>query len=461
MNEPIGSKHQAEIEAMLAKSAPAKRRWMRWALLLALAGTLAAGLVWWLYPTGGSIVRYRTEVAARGDLVVLVTATGSVQPITKVDVSSELSGTIRKVLVDFNSPVTAGQVLAELDTDKLRATLDSSRARLASAKARVVDARASLVEKERDLARKRTLATKNFTSAANLDIARSAYDRAVAALAVAEAEVGVAQADLTLNETNLAKAKIVSPIGGVVLQRNVDPGQTVAASLQAPVLFSIAEDLKKMELQVNVDEADVGNVRPGQGATFTVDAYAGRRFPATIRDLRYASETVQGVVTYKAVLDVDNSELLLRPGMTATAEIKATEIADALLVANQALRYTPPSEQSQPRQSLLRQLLPLPGIPRTRTPRTRDAGAQGEQTLWVLRDGVPAPVKVRTGASDGKNTVILAGEVKPGDQIVIGQSTRTSAGASGNGSRAARAGEQGGAERAGERRRGERQGGAP
>ncbi len=425
MNEPIGLKQQAEIEAMLAKAAPGPRHRARFWLLIAAAGLAAGALVWWLYPQSGATVRYRTAAAVRGDLVVLVTATGSVQPINKVDVSSELSGTIRKVHVDFNSQVAAGQVLAELDTDKLQATLDSSRARLNAAQAKVEDTLASVQEKESDLTRKRALADRKITSTLNYEVAKFAYDRAVAAVAIAKADVGVAQAEVTLNETNLAKAKIVSPIGGVVLQRSVDPGQTVAASLQAPILFSIAEDLKKMEVQVNVDEADVGSVKPGQSASFTVDAYPGRRFPATIRDVRYASETIQGVVTYKAVLNVDNAELLLRPGMTATAEIKATEIIDALLVPNQALRYSPPSEQRQPQQSLLRQLLPLPGIPRQRTQRTREEGAQGQQTVWVLRAGEPAALKVRTGESDGKRTEIRGGDLKAGDEVILGHARGT------------------------------------
>lgn len=433
MNEQIGQKQQAEIEAMLAKAAPAKGGRLRLVAIAALSGTAALALAWWLWPEGSAAVQYRTAPVTRGDLVVLVTATGSVQPINKVDVSSELSGTIRKVLVDFNSNVTSGQTLAELDTDKLRATLASSRAHLNAAKAKVSDAKTTLAEKERDLERKKSLAKKSITSEANLDIAQSAYDRAVAAVSVAEADVGVAQADVTLNETNLAKARIASPINGVVLQRNVDPGQTVAASLQAPVLFSIAEDLKQMELQVNVDEADVGSVKPGQKANFTVDAYPGRRFPATIRDVRFASETVQGVVTYKAVLNVDNSELLLRPGMTATAEIRSTEIPDTLLVANQALRFTPASEQTEPQQSLLRRLLPLPGIPRTRRQRS---GAENQ--VWTLRDGVPVAIKVQPGASDGKRTQIREGDLKAGDTVIIGVSRRN--GTNGSSGEAGRSG---------------------
>lgn len=392
-----------------------RRPWSKWMLAAVASVVLAA--VYWLASGNGTAVRYVTAEARRGGLTVVVTATGSVQPTKKVDVSSELSGTVRKVLVDYNSPVKAGQALAELDTDKLKATLDSSRAKLETAKAKVTEAEATVIEKQRDLMRKRTLAQKQITSTHDLDVAQAAHDRSLASLSSARADVGVAEADLKLNETNLAKACICSPISGVVLKRNVDPGQTVASSLQAPVLFSIAEDLRQMELQVDVDEADVGKVLVGQRATFSVDAFADRRFPASIRDVRYASETIQGVVTYKAVLDIDNSELLLRPGMTATAEIRVLEIADVLLVPNAALRYQPPAESAPAdQQSLLRRI--MPGPPRFR-PATQREEAGPNRTLWVLKSGQPAPVSVTIGATDGKHTEVRAGEIKAGETLIL------------------------------------------
>jgi HlyD family secretion protein len=421
VNEPIGRRQKLDLGKMLAEAKAttdtAGRHPLLWAGS-AIAALLLAAAFWSSGSSTGDI-RYTTQPAARGSLMVVVTATGSVQPINQVDVSSELSGTVRKVHVDFNSTVTAGQTLAELDTDKLLATLGSSRAKVEAAKAKVTDAEASVIEKQRDLMRKRALAAKHFTSTHDLEVAQAAYDRSEAALVSTRADVGVAMADLTINETNLAKATITSPIKGVVLQRNVDPGQTVAASLQAPVLFVIAEDLRQMELQVNVDEADVGSVRPAQPASFTVDAYPDRKFPATIRDVRYASETVQGVVTYKAVLNVDNAELLLRPGMTATAEIRALEITDALLVPNAALRYAPPSGASDPQPSFLRRL--LPGRPSFRPASKRQATGP-DRTVYTLRDGAPVAIGVRTGASDGKSTEIVGGELKAGDAVILGQS---------------------------------------
>jgi HlyD family secretion protein len=423
MNKPVEPKQRLDIEAILGRGASSspgwtQRRELKWAAA-ALAGLLLAAIVWW-FASGTSTVRYVTEPVTRGNLIVIVTATGSVQPTNKVDVSSELSGTVRKVLVDYHSTVVAGQVLAELDTDKLKATVDSSRAKLAAAKAKVEEAQTTVVEKERELARKKKLAATQAISAQDLDQTQAAHDRALASLASARADVGVAEADLHLNETNLGKACICSPINGVVLTRNIDPGQTVAATLQAPVLFSIAEDLKQMELQVDVDEADVGKVKAGQTAKFSVDAFPDRHFPATIRDIRFASEVIQGVVTYKAVLEIDNSELLLRPGMTATAEITVTEIRDALLIPNTALRYTPTATVSTANRSFLSRL--LPGRPPFR-PASQQEQTGRNRTVWVLRDGQPTQVMVAVGSSDGRRTEVQDGELQVGQALIVDQTT--------------------------------------
>ena len=357
-----------DIRALLGLDNPRVVRFMDRKLLVwgGLAVLLLLVAFFLLFGTSSSTQQsFVTEPANRVDLTVIITATGSVQPTNQVDVSSELSGTIRSVSVDFNSPVKVGQVLApELDTDKLKATLNSSRAKLASAKAKVLDADATLVEKKLVYERKRTLTTSRFSSQQDLDTAKAAYDRAGAAVESTKADVGVAEADVEINETNLVKSRIVSPINGVVLKRNVDPGQTVASSLQAPILFTIAEDLTQMEVQVDVDEADVGKVKEGQQGTFAVDAFPDRKFQARIRELRYGSEVVQGVVTYKAVLSTDNTELLLRPGMTATAELIVQQVTKALTVPNAALRYSPPARQaSEQNTSLLRSLGNRPRTP--------------------------------------------------------------------------------------------------
>lgn len=420
MNDAALRRERPNIEAILRQSGGAAKgllhgRRARWIAGVTLVAS--AVMAYALLSGRSAPITYTTAPVTRGAIVVVVTATGSVQPTNKVDVSSELSGTIRKVHVDYNSAVTAGQTLAELDTDKLDATVASSRARLAAAKAKVADAEATVLEKQRDLVRKSLLAGKQFTSTHDLEVAQAAHDRAVASVASAKADVGVAEADLSLSETNRAKATIASPIAGVVLKRSAEPGQTVASSLQAPVLFSIAEDLRQMELQVDVDEADVGKVKPGQKATFTVDAFSDRRFPATIRDVRYASETIQGVVTYKAVLTIDNSELLLRPGMTATAEIRVEDVADAMLVPNAALRFTPTVIRVDQR-SFLQRLMPGPPMRRASAPRE---AASADRKIWVLDNGEPAAVPIATGATDGRNTEVKSGGLKVGQAVVIDQ----------------------------------------
>ena len=222
---------------------------------------------------------------------------------------------------------------------------------------------------------------------------------------------------MQLDETNLAKSRIISPIAGVVLKRNVDPGQTVASSLQAPVLFTIAEDLTKMEVQVDVDEADVGRVKKGQGATFSVDAYADRKFQAQIRELRFGSEVVQGVVTYKAILTTDNSELLLRPGMTATAEVTVQQVKNVLTVPNAALRFSPPTKAAAAQPGNLLQKI-LPGRPQFRPPSQKDAGAIGAR-IYILQNGAPVAVPVVAGLTDGRRTEIVKGEIKDGAAVMV------------------------------------------
>ncbi|WP_181707703.1 efflux RND transporter periplasmic adaptor subunit [Chthonobacter rhizosphaerae] len=386
-----------------------------WTLLaLALAGGAAS---WWM-GRGETVVAFVTKPVSEGGLTVTVTATGSLYPTNQVEVGSEQSGTVRRVAVDFNSRVAKGDVLAELDTDKLAAAVESARAKLAAAEANVAEADATIVEKKGDFDRKSVLLERRVISSQELETARAAYDRALAARKSAAAQVEVAAADLRLAETNLAKTRILSPIDGIVLTRSVDPGQTVAASLQAPVLFTLAEDLSKMDLRVDVDEADVGRVAVGQKATFTVDAYPDRAFPASIRDVRFASETTQNVVTYKALLTVDNADLSLRPGMTATADIVVDEVETALLVDNAALRFTPPSEETDARGSAGLFSFFMRRPPQTSEPKPESATGE-QRTLYVERNGVAVPVPVTVGPTDGRLTVIRSGEIRAGDPVIV------------------------------------------
>lgn len=379
-------------------------------LLLIVAGYLL------LRPTAGTALRFETAEVMQGDLTVTVTATGTVQPVNQVDVGSELSGTIEEVLVDFNDQVKRDQLLARLDTERLEAQVIEGRASLESAKAKQEEAKATVVETRLRFERCQKLAARQLCTGEELDTTRAGHMRAKAAEASAKAQVAVAQAALEANETNLAKAEIRSPVDGLVLRRQIEPGQTVAASLQAPVLFTLAEDLTHMELHVAVDEADVGKVAEGQAALFTVDAYPERSFPATITQVRYAPQTLEGVVTYETILSVDNSDLSLRPGMTATAVITVQQLKQATLVPNAALRFSPPVMKTTRRSGggLFGAMFRRP------TDRRRaDTGANAGQKVWILQDGQPTAVAVKTGASDGKFTELRDGDIKPGQQVII------------------------------------------
>ena len=367
-------------------------------------------------------LQYQTQPGHMGNLTVIVTATGNLEPTNEVDVGSELSGILDDVNVDFNDKVEVGQVLARLDTTKLSAQVTQSKAALDAAQAKVLQAQATIAEtksKLEQLRRVRELSDNKVPSQADLDVAEANYARAQADEASANASVAQARATLEANETDLAKGVIRSPINGVVLTREVEAGQTVAASFEAPVLFTLAEDLTQMELHVDVDEADIGQVKEGQDATFTVDAYPDRQFQAKIIQIRYGSQTVDGVVTYETVLQVDNNDLSLRPGMTATADITVKKVVGVLLVPNAALRFSPPmaQETARPSGGVLRMLMPRPprgdlGFEEAETP-----GKQ--QTVWVLKDGQPAAVPVVVGASDGTMTEVVSGDITADMPVIV------------------------------------------
>jgi HlyD family secretion protein len=393
------------------------RQRLRWLITTIPALLLAGGALLWLLPGEEAAVRYETAEVQQGDLTVTVTATGTLEPVNQVDVGSELSGIIETVEVDFNDKVQRGQVLARLDTDRLQAQVLESRAALQSNEAKVTEAQATVLETRLAFERCEKLAERQLCTTGDLDAARAAHARAKAAEASARALVTEARATLDGKETELAKTEIRSPIDGLVLLRQIEPGQTVAASLQAPILFTLAEDLSQMELHVAVDEADVGRIAVGQSAAFTVDAWPERSFPARITQVRFAPRTVEGVVTYETVLAVDNTDLALRPGMTATSVITVQELQDALLVPNAALRFTPPAtESAQPRRrGAFGMIFPRPPMGQRRS----NADKNGGQKVWVLRDAEPEAVPVKTGSSDGKFTELRSGELHPGEQVVV------------------------------------------
>lgn len=392
-----------------------RRRWP-WLLLLVILAAAAAVTYYWR--AGASTApSFATESAEPADITVKVAATGTLQPIVQTDVSSELSGVVRSVDVTENQTVTKGQVLATLDTTRIAAQVERAEASVKAAAAKVSDANTTLRETENALERATSLSDRKLVATQALEGATAARDRGQSALQTAEANLAIAQADLKLQQADLAKSTIYAPIDGVVLTRSVDPGQTVAASFSAPVLFVIAADLSKMELQAAVDEADIGTVQKGQNAQFTVDAFPGRVFDATIRDIAYASVTTENVVTYEAKLTVDNRELLLRPGMTATVSVVTSEAKNVLSAPNEAFRFRPPVAERSQGFSLQSLFMPRMGR-RNRGPAETQA-ADGSRTLYVLRGEVPVAVRVRTGVTDGLRTEILSG-LNPGDEVITG-----------------------------------------
>lgn len=392
---------------------PHGNRLAKWGWVLLSLFAFAAALYFFLPFSGprDTTLSYRTAPVSRGDMTLSVTATGTLQPLNQVVVGSELSGTIASVEVDYNDEVKVDQVLARLDTTALNNRIAEGKAALQQAKALVQENQATELEKRAALNRCKELAKKQLCSPNDLDAAEAAYARARAAVSSARAQVAMARAILDGYETNLMKASIRSPINGIVLNRKVEPGQTVAASLQAPELFTLAEDLTHMELIVAVDEADIGQVRDGQKAVFNVDAYPDMNFQARISQIRHAPQTVEGVVSYETVLAVDNPEQLLLPGMTATAEITTRHISNALLIPNAALRYSPevPQDKTQGGGSLFSRLFPRPS-----RRGGKPAVSQGrERTVWLLHQGKPEAVSIIIGASDGMMTEVIEGPLEP------------------------------------------------
>ncbi len=413
-----------------AKKSPGKqiKRILAWTIPLLL---LTVILLVWFLNSGTTKVRYTTQPARIGNITVTVTATGNLQPLNKVEVGSELSGIVKSVTVDYNDQVKTGQILARLDTSKLSAQILQSQAALASARAKVLQTEATIKEARASFKRLQDVGIRSnnrAVSTSDLDAAQATLTRSEADNAGARAAVSQAEATLMLNQTDLAKTEIRSPINGIVLIRSVEPGQTVAASLQAPVLFTLAEDLAKMELDVDVDEADVGQVKAGQPAVFTVDAYPDRRYPAAITQVRFGSKTTNGVVTYQTILQVDNSDLSLRPGMTATADITVNQAENTLIIPNAALRFVPTfkeetGQESKQKGSVLSKLFPRRPHNRGTKAKTEVGGVGKTRKIWVLAGEKPHAISVTTGLTDGTSTQIVKGDVKPGTALIVDMET--------------------------------------
>jgi len=439
MTEKIASTEAlstADLQALLNE--PAQKVWWRRPLIWGGVGLVvcaAAGAYFWQLKSKNSATpTYVASPAGKGNLTLSVTANGTLQPTRSVSIGSELSGTVLRVLVDVNDKVKKGQVLVELDTAKLNDQVARSRASLGSATAMVAQAVATASEARGNLSRLETVARLSggkVPSQAELETARASLERALAQEASARANVTEVRATLSTDETNLSKASIRSPIDGVVLTRTVDPGNAVAASLQAVTLFNVAENLSQLRLQVNVDEADVGSVKVGQKASFTVSAYPARKYPATITRVAYGSTITDNVVTYVTYLDVDNTDLSLRPGMTAASTITSTERQGVLLVPNTALRFKPTlaggtggGAGSGKSTGIVSSLLPR--MPRSGAPKTATGSGPNTQ-VWVLREGAAVAIDISTGISDGRMTEITAGDLQAGMDVITDQRLGTTA----------------------------------
>lgn len=391
----------------------------RWWWVLALAVVAITG-IWWARRKPTETLAFETTPVERRDIQSRVTATGTLSALVTVQVGSQVSGRIQEITVDYNSPVKKGQVIARIDPQLYDAALERARANVLAAKASVQKAHVAYQNARRQQERSKELLDKRLISQAEQDTADATADSAQTDVSSSEAALAQAQASLNEAQVNLKYTTIISPTDGIVISRSVDVGQTVAASLQAPTLFTIAEDLRKMQVDTSVGEADVGRLQPGQHSTFTVDAYPGERFEGVIRQIRNAAQTVQNVVTYDAVIDVQNPDLKLKPGMTANVTIVTDQKSDVLSVPNAALRFRPATPVAQ-----------SGGTPPSSaaTGGSGTAGAAGgagpkppgSRMLFVLRDGHPVPVPVKVGLSDGTVTEVQTGELHEGDPIITAQ----------------------------------------
>lgn len=441
--EPNAKPDKTELEDFLG--APAAKPWYKRPIFIGGIVVLL-GLLYLLSRcfAGSGEGGYATEAVRRGNLQVTVTATGNLQPTHEVQVGSEQSGLVTQVFVDNNDRVTQGQALARLDTSRLQDAMTQAQAGLASAQAQVATAAATAAQNRADLARQEEVfrvSNGRVPSRTELDAARATYQRGLAGVRAAQAGVTQARAQLSSAQTNLSKATIYSPVTGVVLSRQVDPGQTVAASLSAPVLFTIAEDLSQMKLEVRVDEADVGQVGAGQRATFSVDAYPGRTFQATVLRVdvganasgsttsgssasNASSSSANTVIAYTAVLSVANPEMLLRPGMTATAEIVTAERRNVILVPNAALRWSPERDAASTKGQggVTSVLVPRGGRGGRRAAaggREVSIGRGSRQTVYVLgADGQPQAVQITVGESNGSVTEVVGGTLREGQEVI-------------------------------------------
>ena len=414
LDERAGQKKPptAASEALPARRPHWLRRVLLIGLLLIIAGA-AGGALWWTLQTTNS-VKYVTTPVTRGAITRTVTATGTVNPELTVIVGSYVSGVIQQLFCDYNSQVKVGQVCAKIDPAPYQTVVDQSKANLAVAKAQLQKDQAALDYAKITVERQTQLVQKNAATVDALDNAKSLYEQAIAQIGLDEATIQQRQAALDAAQVNLGYTDIVSPVEGTVVSRNVTQGQTVAASFQTPTLFLIATDLTKMQVDTNISESDIGGVKEGNKATFTVDAFPKRVFEGEVSQVRQSPQTVQNVVTFDAVISVANRDLALKPGMTASTRILTDQRTDVMRVPNQALRYLPGRVVNTAAQTLP-------------TPASTTPTSEGS-SLWVLREGQSQAVSITPGLDDENFTEIVSGDIRPDDQVIIAEDTGASSG---------------------------------
>ena len=390
------------------------RRWWRWAALGGLAAVAAGAAYHWT--TRGPVApQFVTAPVNRGSVAVALTATGTVNPVTVVEVGTYVSGPIVRWYCDYNTTVKVGQLCAQIDPRPFQMVADQATANLAVAKAQLLKDQASLAYAKTTYERDVGLLARGIVSQATLDSEKSAYEQAAAQIAYDQSSIQEREAELRAAQVNLGYSRIISPVNGIVVSRNIEVGQTVAASFQTPILFLIATDLTKMQVDTNVSESDIGGVKVGDRATFTVQAFPGRQFEGAVRQVRQAPVTVQNVVTYDVVVAVSNTDNALKPGMTATTRIIKAEHDDVLMVPEQALRFLPEGARVSR------------GAGGGRAAKTT-GGADHPGRVWMLRDGKPAAVPVRVGLDDGTSAEVVSGEVREGDRVIVAEPSAESSG---------------------------------
>jgi len=386
---------------------------MKKAIVLVLILAAGGAAAWWFwFRSSEAPVKYRTGKIERGDLRVVVTATGTVQPYLLVQVGTQVTGTIQNLNVDFNSLVKKGEVVAQIDPAPFQAKVDQDKANLTKAQADVLRVKAGLTQAEKELARSRELQKKDLISASELDAATATYDSFAAQVKVSEASVAQAQAALESSMVNLRYTTITSPIDGIVISRNVDKGQTVAASLSAPTIYVIADDMKKVQVQASVAEADIGRITEGMNVSFTVDAHRTERFRGKVSQIRLSPTTLQNVVTYTVMIGAENIQNKLLPGMTANVSFDIAQYRDILKIPNAALRFTPPADATAA-------AAPPPADPSAPKP-PRGERKKESNRVWIQSPAGPVAVPVTADATDGTWTRLAAGSLTEGQEVLVG-----------------------------------------